>query len=292
VDASEQEASMTDVREPGLDPAGEGQRPDLAAVTRVQQQVWAKGDFAHVAPIVQVVADRLVETIDVLPDERVLDVACGSGNAALAAARAFASVTGVDFVPALLERGRIRAAAEFLEVEFVEGDAQELPFEDGSFDVVVSTFGAMFAPDQERTASELLRVARPGGRIGMANWVPDGFVGEVFAATAKYVPSPPGLTPPTAWGTEARLRELFGDRVSDLRVERRVSVQRLRSAEHFLSFFRRWFGPTIAAFERVEPSDEDALAAELIGVAERYNRAGERAAAITADYLEVVAVRA
>lgn len=270
---------------------GQTQTPDFGAVTRVQQQIWAKGDFAHVAPIVQVTADRLVETVDVLPDERVLDVACGSGNAAIAAARAFASVVGVDFVPSLLERGRIRAAAEYLEVEFVEGDAQALPFADGSFDVALSTFGAMFAPDQERTAAELLRVVRPGGRIGMANWVPDGFIGEVFATTAKYVASPPGLTPPTAWGTEARLRELFGDGISDLRVERRVSVQRLRSPEHFLAFFRRYFGPTIAAFERVDAADEDAFAADLIATAARYNRAGDRAAAITADYLEVVAVR-
>jgi SAM-dependent methyltransferase len=282
---------MTDIREHEPDAAGEVARVDFAAVTQLQQQVWSKGDFAHVAPIVQVVADRLVETVDVLPDERVLDVACGSGNAAIAAARAFADVTGVDFVPELLERGRIRAAAELLEVEFVEGDVQELPFEDGSFDVVLSTFGAMFAPDQERTAAELLRVTRPGGRIGMANWVPDGFVGEVFAATGRYVPSPPGVPPATVWGTEGRLRELFGDGIASLRVERRVSVQRLRSPEHFLAFFRRWFGPTIAAFERVEPSDESAFAAELIAVAERYNRAGERAAAITADYLEVVALR-
>ncbi|HZD87626.1 MAG TPA: class I SAM-dependent methyltransferase [Gaiellaceae bacterium] len=282
---------MTDIREHEPDAAGEVARVDFAAVTQLQQQVWSKGDFAHVAPIVQVVADRLVETVDVLPDERVLDVACGSGNAAIAAARAFADVTGVDFVPELLERGRIRAAAELLEVEFVEGDVQELPFEDGSFDVVLSTFGAMFAPDQERTAAELLRVTRPGGRIGMANWVPDGFVGEVFAATGRYVPSPPGIRPATAWGTEGRLRELLGDGIASLRVERRVSVQRLRSPEHFLAFFRRWFGPTIAAFERVEPSDESAFAAELIAVAERYNRAGERAAAITADYLEVVALR-
>jgi SAM-dependent methyltransferase len=283
---------MSEAPKLGFDSSGEPRMPDLAAVTQLQQLVWAKGDFAHVAPIVQDVADRLVETVDVLPDERVLDVACGSGNAAIAAARAFATVTGVDFVPALLERGRIRAAAEFLEVEFVEGDAQELPFEDGSFDVVLSTFGAMFAPDQERAAAELLRVTRPGGRIGMANWVPDGFVGEVFATTAKYVPAPPGLAPPTAWGTEERLGELFGGGITDLRVERRVSVQRLRSPEHFLAFFRRYFGPTIAAFERVEPSAADAFAAELTAVAERYNRAGERAAAITSDYLEVVATRA
>ncbi len=265
---------------------------DFASVTQVQQQIWSKGDFAHVAPIVQVVADRLVESVDVLPGDLVLDVACGSGNAAIAAARCFAEVTGIDFVAALLERGRVRAAAEFLEVEFVEGDAQELPFGDGSFDVVLSTFGAMFAPDQERTAGELLRVTRRGGKIGMANWVPDGFVGDVFRATAKYIPSPPGLAPPVAWGTEERLRELFGNGISDLRVERCVNAQRFRSPDHFLEFFRRYFGPTIAAFERVGADREEAFAAELKAVAEKYNRAGERAAAITADYLEVVAVRA
>jgi SAM-dependent methyltransferase len=272
-------------RSPGTD-------GDFASITQVQRQIWSKGDFAKVAPIVQVVADRLVEAVDVLPGDRVLDVGCGSGNTAIAAARCFAEVTGIDFVPALLERGRVRAAAEFLALEFVEGDAQELPFEDGSFDVVLSTFGAMFAPDQGRTASELVRVTRRGGKIGMANWVPDGFVGDLFRATAKYVPAQPGLTPPFAWGTEERLHELFGDGTSNLRVERRANTQRFRSSEHFLEFFRRYFGPTIAAFERVRTDREDAFAAELKAVVEKYSRTGERAAAITADYLEVVAVRA
>ena len=265
---------------------------DFGAVSKLQQQVWSKGDFAHVAPIVQFVADQLVEVVDVMPGDRVLDVACGSGNTAIAAARYFATVTGIDFVPALLEHGRARAAAELLEVEFAQGDAQDLPFEDGSFDVVLSTFGAMFAPDQERTAAELLRVTRPGGRIGMANWLPDGFVGDVFRTTAKYAPMPPGIMPPVAWGTEVRLRELFGDGVSDLRVEKRVCTQRFRSVDHFLTFFRTYFGPTIAAFERVGPEGEEELTADLRAVADRHNRGGDKAAAITADYLEVVAVRA
>lgn len=265
---------------------------DLRAVTELQRQVWAKGDFAHVAPVVQFVAERLVDAVDVLPDERVLDVACGSGNTALAAARCFGRVTGIDFVPALLEHGRARAAAELLEVEFVEGDAQALPFADGSFDVVLSTFGAMFAPDQEQTAAELLRVTRPGGRIGMANWVPGDFVDEIFGATTKHVPAPPGLTPPVAWGTEERLRELFRDGISELRVEQQVSTQRFRSVEHFLEFFRRWFGPTIAAFERAGPEAEQPLADDLKAVAAKYNRAGERAAAIAAKYAQIVAIRA
>jgi SAM-dependent methyltransferase len=265
---------------------------DFRAVTQLQQQVWSKGDFAHVAPVVQFVAEQLVDTVDVLPDERVLDVACGSGNTAIAAARCFARVTGLDFVPGLLEHGRARAAAELLEVEFVEGDAQQLPFADGSFDVVLSTFGAMFAPDQERTAAELLRVTRPGGRIGMANWVPGDFVDEIFRATTRHIPPPPGLVPPVAWGTEERVRELFGDGISDLRITPQVSTQRFRSIDHFLEFFRRWFGPTIAAFEQVGPEGEEALAADLKAVAAKYDRAGDRAAAIAARYAQVVAIRA
>jgi SAM-dependent methyltransferase len=265
---------------------------DLGAITQVQKQVWSKGDVAHVAPVVQLVADLLVDALDVMPGERVLDVACGSGNGAIAAARCFADVTGIDFVPSLLDRGRVRAAAEFLEVEFVEGDAQELPFEDGSFDVTLSTFGAMFAPDQERTADELLRVTRPGGRIGMANWLPEGFVADIFRGTAKHVAMPPVPFPPTAWGTEARLRELFGDRVSKLRVEQRSCTQRFRSPEHWVEYFRRYFGPTIAAFEQLGEDEADVFEAELVEIARAYNRAGERAAAIMADYLEVVAVRA
>ena len=265
---------------------------DYAAITQLQQQVWSKGDFAHVAPVVQIVAERLVDAVEVLPDERVLDVACGSGNAAIAAARCFADVTGVDFVPSLLERARVRAAAEFLEVQFVEGEAQNLPFEDASFEIVLSTFGAMFAPDQERTAAELLRVTRPGGRIGMANWVPDGFVGDIFKASAQHAPPPPGLAPPVAWGTEERLRELFGDAISDLQIKRRVCTQRFRSVDHFVDFFSTYFGPTIAALERVGPEGEEALTNDVRAVVERYNRAGERAAAIDAGYLEVIATRA
>jgi SAM-dependent methyltransferase len=221
----------------------------------------------------------------------VLDVACGSGNTAIVASRCFAKVTGVDFVPALLERGRVRAAAEFLEIEFVEGDAQTLPFEDGTFDVVLSTFGAMFAPDQKRTAGELLRVTRSGGMIGMANWVPDGFVGHLFLAAEKYVPSSLPASP-VAWGTEIRLRELFGNGISELGVERCVNTLRFRSSEHFLEFFRCYFGPIVAAFELVGRDRDAAFAAELRAVAEKYSRASERATVIAADYLEVVAVRA
>lgn len=265
---------------------------DYEAVTGVMQEIWSKGDFAYVAPVVQFVADQLVESVDVLPGDRVLDVACGSGNTAIAAARCFAKVTGADFVPGLLAHGRKRAEAELLEVEFVEADAQELPFEDGAFDVVLSTFGAMFAPDQERTARELLRVTRSGGKIGMANWSPGSAVAELFQVTAKHVPPPPGLTPPVAWGAEDRVRELFGEGISNLKLVPRVSVQRFHSADHYLTFFRTYFGPTIAAFERVGPEGEDALTADLEAWVARHSRGGDRAAVIESAYAEVVATRA
>ncbi len=267
--------------------------PDYAAVTEIQQKVWSEGDFAMVAGLVNFGAENLTEALDIVAGERCLDVACGSGNLALAMARrAWGNTVGADFVPALLERGRERAAAERLEIEFVEADAQELPFEDASFDVAASIYGAMFAPDQERTAAELLRVVKPGGRIGMGNWTPDGGVGQMFAAIAKHAPPPPGLSSPLLWGTEDRLRRLFGDGISDLRIERRVSRQGFRSAGHYLEFFRRYFGPIKMAFMRVGADGEAALEGDLRGFLEAANTAGDRGLVLKAEYLEVVATRA
>lgn len=266
---------------------------DLQAVRDAQQKTWSEGDFSVVANIVTIGAEELAEALDPVPGERVLDVACGSGNGAIAAARrAWGNTVGADFVPALLERARERAAAERLDIEFVEADATDLPFEDGEFDVVMSIYGAMFAADQEKTASELLRVCRSGGRIGMANWVPDGFVGEMFITTAKHAPPPPGVKPPLLWGTEDHLRELFGDGISDLRAERRLSVQRFASADHWLEVFRTYFGPTKVAFERVGPEGEEALENDLRELLERHNTAGDRALVVRAEYLQVVATRA
>ncbi|HXV06071.1 MAG TPA: methyltransferase domain-containing protein [Solirubrobacterales bacterium] len=266
---------------------------DLTAVRGMQQRTWSEGDFSMVAAIVFRAADDLAEALDIVPGERVLDVACGSGNGALAAARrAWGNTVGVDFVPALLERGRERAAAERLDVEFVEGDAAELPFEDGEFDVVMSIFGAMFAPEQERTASELLRVCKPGGRIGMANWVPDGEIGRMFMTVAKHVPPPPGVKPPLVWGVEDNLRQLFGDGIADLRVERKASRQTFRSVDHWLEFFRTYFGPVKVAFEKVGPEGEAALEADLRAFLEEGNTAGERALVLEPEYLQVVATRA
>jgi ubiquinone/menaquinone biosynthesis C-methylase UbiE len=267
--------------------------PDLQAVTQVQQKTWSEGDFAMVAGLITLVADELAEALDIVPGERVLDVACGSGNGAIAAARrAWGNTVGADFVPELLERGRERAAAERLEIEFVEADAQDLPFDDASFEVTMSIFGAMFAPDQRQTAAELLRVTKPSGKIGMANWVPDGGVGRMFMTIAKHAPPPPGVQSPLLWGTEEHLRELFGDGISDLRVERRRSRQAFRSPDHFLDFFRTYFGPTKMAFERVGPEGEEALTADLRAYLEDANVAGDRALVLEPEYLQVVATRA
>jgi len=270
------------------------EQPDLNAVTQAQRQTWSEGDFSMVANLVVNAAESLAEALEIVPDERVLDVACGSGNGALAAARrAWGNTVGADFVPELLERGRERALAERLEIEFIEADAQDLPFEQDAFDVAISIFGAMFAPDQERTAAELLRVVKPGGRIGMANWVPDGGVGKMFMTIAKHTGGPPpGVVPPTLWGTEERLRELFGDGISELRVERRPSRQAFRSPDHYLEFFRAYFGPIKTAFEKVGPEGEAALTADLRTLLEEVNTGGDSALVIEPEYLQVVAVRA
>lgn len=268
--------------------------PDYEVVTQLQQQVWSEGDFAMIASLVFNASENLAEELKIVPDEQVLDVACGSGNAAISAARRAwgGNVIGSDYVPALLERGRERAAAEGLDLEFVEADAQNLPFDDASFDVATSVFGAMFAPDQRKTAAELLRVVKPGGRIGMANWCPDGSVGRMFKTISKHAPPPPGIDSPLLWGTEGRLRELFGDGITDLQIKRRVSRQPFRSADHYIEFFRTYFGPTKTAFERVGPEGEQALHDDLKTFLEEENTAGERALVLEAEYLEVIATRA
>jgi SAM-dependent methyltransferase len=267
--------------------------PDLEAVTQVQQQIWSQGDFAKIGISAQIVAEELCESVDVLPGRRVLDVACGAGNGAIAAARRNADAVGMDYVPALLDRGRERAAAEGYDIEFVEGDAQALPFEDASFDYVLSTFGAMFAPDQEKTAQELLRVCRPGGRIGMANWPPRGVVGGgVFRIAAEHAPPPPGVPPPVLWGTEERLRELFGDGISELTLRERELNFRYHSPEQWLEYFKTYFGPMIMAFARLGEEGAPALENDLLELMRTNNRAGDAALVAPAEYVEVVATRA
>lgn len=267
--------------------------PDLEAVGKVQQQTWSEGDFAMVANLIVNVAEDLADALDLVPDEKVLDVACGSGNGAIAAARrTWGGVVGADFVPALLDRGRERAAADRLDIEFVEGDATELPFADGQFDVVMSIFGSMFAADQEKAAAEMLRVCKPGGRIGMANWAADGSVGKMFMTIAQHAPPPPGVKPPLVWGTEEGLQGLFGDALADVQIERRPARQAFRSADHFLDYFRTYFGPIKVAFERVGPDGAEALATDLRAYLEGADIGDPRAMVVEPEYLRVVATRA
>jgi ubiquinone/menaquinone biosynthesis C-methylase UbiE len=265
--------------------------PDLVAIKGRQQQAWTSGDYGIVGITLVGMSESLCEALDLRSGQRVLDVASGNGNTALAAARRFCEVVGTDYAPNLLEQARTRAAAERLTVDFQEGDAENLPFPDESFDAVLSTLGAMFAPDQEKTASELTRVCRSGGKIGMANWTPDGFVGQMFRVIGQHVPPPAGLKPPMLWGTEARLHDLFGDEVESLQVTKREFVFRYRSAEHFVDIFRTYYGPMLKAFNALDSAKQESLANDLKALVQRFNRSDDRTMVVPADYLEVVAIR-
>jgi SAM-dependent methyltransferase len=265
--------------------------PDLGAIKQRQQATWASGDYHMIGTQILIVSELLIEALDFHATERVLDVATGSGNAALAAARRGCTVLGIDYVPALLERARRRADAEGVVAEFAPGDAEALPVDDGSFDVVSSVFGAMFAPDQERTAAELVRATRPGGRIGLVAHTPEGFIGHLFKTNAKHVPPPAGLASPVLWGTEAGLRELFGAAIADLRLERRQYVFRERSPEAFVAFWRRYYGPTLKAFEAVGEAGEAALEADILDLIDRFNVATDGTMVVPSEYLEAVIVR-
>ena len=265
--------------------------PDLAAIKQRQQKTWSSGDYAVIGTTLAIMAEQLCETVDLRPGSKVLDVACGHGNAALAAARRWCDVTAIDYVPELLARGRERAAAEHLAVSFQEGDAEAIPFPDNSFDVVLSTVGVMFAPNQERTGSELLRVCRPGGKIGLANWTPSGFIGDMFRAIGRHVPPPPGLKPPALWGTEERLGELFDDRDASLQTVRRSFLFRYRSPQHWLDVFRGYYGPMLKAFESLDPAGQERLAGDLLDVAHRFNQSGDETFVAPGAYLDVVAVK-
>lgn len=266
----------------------ESTAPDLAAIKQKQQATWASGDFAVVGTTLQIVGETLAEACDVRAGERVLDVAAGNGNATLAAARRFAQVTSTDYVPSLLDKGRARAIAEGLAVNFQVADVEVLPFADASFDVVLSTYGAMFAPDQARTASEMLRVTRPGGRIGMANWTPAGFIGRLFKVIGAHLPPPAGLKSPALWGTEERLAELFGPAAAQMRCERRHFNFRYRSAAHFVQVFRDFYGPTHKAFAALPGERGLALERDIVALLEESNVAGAPSLVVPGEYLEVV----
>src|SRR5262245_51987811 len=264
--------------------------PDLAAVKTRQQGAWSSGDYAVVGTTLQIVGEQLCEALDLRPGARVLDVAAGNGNVTLAAARRWCEVTSTDYVGALLERGRERATAERLSIEFREADAEALPFADASFDVVVSTFGVMFTPDQDKAAAELMRVCKKGGKIGLANWTPQGFIGQLFKTLGKHMPPPAGVKSPALWGTQARLNELFGGAASVDR-QPRMFVFRYKSPQHFLDVFRNFYGPIHKAFGALDAEKGKALAADLIALVGEFNRATDGTMAVHSEYLEVVVTR-
>ncbi|HEY2619369.1 MAG TPA: methyltransferase domain-containing protein [Acetobacteraceae bacterium] len=264
---------------------------DLVAIKARQQGAWSAGDYSVVGTTMQVVGEELCEALDLSSNQKVLDIAAGNGNVSLAAARRWCTVVATDYVPALLERARERAAADRLSIAFRAADAEALPFSDESFDVVVSAFGVMFTPDQDRAAAEMIRVCRRGGKIGLANWTPDGFIGQMFKTIGQHVPPPPEARPPALWGTRTRIEELFGHHAAPIKCVRRDFVFRYRSAEHWLDVFRAWYGPVLKTFAALAPSAQSALEHDLIGLVDRFNRSRDGSMIVPSEYLEIVITR-
>ncbi len=263
--------------------------PDFSAIKQRQQAMWAAGDYAIVGTTLQIVGEKLCEAVDMRAGESVLDVAAGNGNATLAAARRFTNVTSTDYVGALLDRAKERARADHFNIKFQEADAEALPFADGSFDVVLSTFGVMFTPNQEKAASELARVCRKGGRIGLANWTPDGFIGQLFKTIGKHVPPPPGVKSPALWGTETRLGELFADH--EVKSTKQIFNFRYKSADHWLEIFKTYYGPTNRAFAALDAPKQAALQGDIVELLGRMNRGGKDTLIIPGEYLEIVVTK-
>lgn len=268
-----------------------GAAPDLAAIKSKQQAAWSSGDYAVIGTTLQIVGESLCEALDLRAGQRVLDVAAGNGNATLAAARRWCDVVSTDYVGSLLQRGRARAAAEGLAIQFEEADAERLQYADASFDVVLSTFGVMFTPDQEKAAAELARVCKPGGKIGLANWTPSGFIGELFKVIGRYLPPPAGVKPPSGWGTDARLRELFGDRAASIQGTPKTFAFRYRSPQHWLDTFRTYYGPTNKAFGALDAARQEALARDMLELVKRFDTAKDGTMVVPSEYLEVVITR-
>lgn len=264
---------------------------DLAAIRERQRATWSSGDFAVIGTTLQIVGEHLCETLDLRSGQRVLDVAAGNGNVALAAARRWCEVVATDFVPSLLASARDRAKADRLDIEFREADAEALPFPDGSFDVVVSSFGVMFAPDQDRAASELIRVCRPGGKIGLANWTPAGFIGQLFKVVGKHITPPSGVKSPALWGTRARIAELFGRHASAIEATEQDFVFRYRSPAHWLEVFKTCYGPMLKAFASLDAAAQERLQRDLLALVDQFNRSGDHSMVVPAEYLEIVVTR-
>ncbi len=261
---------------------------DYTAIKQRQQATWASGDYAAIGTTLQIVGETLAEAADLRADETVLDVAAGNGNASLAAARRHAKVTSTDYVQALLDKGRARAEAEHLPVQFQLADAEALPFADASFDAVVSTFGVMFTPDHHRAASEMLRVLRPGGRIALANWTPTGFIGRLFKVIGAHVPPPAGVQSPALWGTEPHIVELFGAQAEQIECQRRHFNFRYRSPAHFVTAFRELYGPTLKAFAALDADGAQSLERAITALLTELNVAGQDALVVPSEYLEIV----
>jgi len=261
---------------------------DYQAIKTRQQATWASGDYGRIGVRLQIVGESLCEAVDLRSSERVIDVAAGNGNASLAAARRLARVTSTDYVAELLSQGRRRAEAEGLSLETWVADAEELPFKSGEFDVALSTFGVMFTPNQERAAGELLRVVRSGGRIGLANWAPDGFVGELFTVVGRFASPPAGVQSPVAWGSETRLVELFGPYAGDIKTERKQFIFRDHSAASWIDAFRTYYGPVHQAFLALDAAGQEALDHAMLDLLARFNRGGRDSLVVPANYLEVV----
>jgi ubiquinone/menaquinone biosynthesis C-methylase UbiE len=264
---------------------------DLAAVKTRQQAAWSTGNYAVVGTTLQIVGETLCEALDLRSGQRVLDVAAGNGNATLAAARRFCDVTSTDYVGSLLESGQLRALAEGHTIRFQEADAENLPFTDASFDAVMSTFGVMFTPDQDKAASELARVCRPGGKIGLANWTPESFIGQLFKTIGKYIPPAPGVKSPALWGTKARLEELFGKTAKEIRTASRQFTFRYRSPAHWIEVFRTYYGPVNKTYGALDTGKQAAFTRDVMALMERDNRSGDGTLVLPSEYLEVVIER-
>jgi ubiquinone/menaquinone biosynthesis C-methylase UbiE len=264
---------------------------DLKALKARQQAAWASGDYARIGTTLQIVGEELCEALDVRSGQKVLDVAAGNGNASLAAAHRWCDVVSTDYVPALLARAGERATAEQLSIAFREADAEELPFPEASFDAVVSTFGVMFTPDQDRAAAEMIRVCRHGGKIGLANWTPEGFIGQVFKTIGKHVTPPPGVRSPALWGTRARIAELFEPHATSVKSAQRQFVFRYRSPEHWLEVFKTWYGPVLKTFAALQPEGQSGLRRDLLALIGQFNRSGDQTMVVPSEYLEVVITR-
>ncbi|MEA2981569.1 MAG: hypothetical protein QOF09_3392 [Alphaproteobacteria bacterium] len=265
--------------------------PDLAAIKTRQQAAWSSGDYAVIGSTLQIVGENLCEALDLRSGQTVLDVAAGNGNITLAAARRWCDVTSTDYVPALLENGHARAEAEGWSIRFKQSDAEALPFVDGGFDVVVSTFGVMFTANQDKAAAELVRVCKPGGKIGLANWTPEGFIGQLFKTLGKHMPPPAGVKSPALWGTRPRIDEFFKAQAASIETLPRKFMFRYRSAQHWMDVFKTYYGPLLKTFAALQPPAQQALHDDIMALIARMNVSGDGTMVVPSEYLEVIVIK-